>query len=54
LPKNSLNIKQVRKDLNLTQQQFADKINVPIGRVNAWEMRGSTPKVQDYNTIINC
>ena len=52
MPKNSLNIKQVRKDLNLTQQQFADKISVPIGRVNAWEMRGSTPKVQDYNSII--
>jgi len=47
-----LDIKKVRKELSLTQQQFADKINVPIGRVNAWEMRGSTPKVEDYNAII--
>jgi transcriptional regulator with XRE-family HTH domain len=46
-----LDIKKIRRDNNLTQQEFADMIDVPIGRVNSWEMRGNTPKVEDYLKI---
>ncbi|MFA9212954.1 MAG: helix-turn-helix domain-containing protein [Candidatus Methylacidiphilales bacterium] len=50
---DTLNIKAIRKQNKLTQQEFADIINVPLPRVNAWEQRGSNPKIKDYKAIEN-
>jgi putative transcriptional regulator len=33
----SSNIRVIRKDLNLTQEQFAEKIGVAFCTVNRWE-----------------
>lgn len=51
LTSEDINIKKLRKDLDLTQEEFADKVGIPRGRVNAWELRGSKPKTDDYNKI---
>jgi transcriptional regulator with XRE-family HTH domain len=51
MEENKLDIKEFRKSKNLTQQAFADMIDVPIGRVNAWEQRGTKPKIDDWSKI---
>lgn len=47
----ALNIKELRIEFNLTQQELSDATGIPKGRINAWEQRNSKPKVDDYNTL---
>lgn len=47
----SLNIKELRKRHNLSQQELADRTGIPKGRINNWEQNKGTPKTEDYNTL---
>ena len=37
-------VKKLRKDIGLTQEQFAAKIGVTVSTVNRWEMGRSKPQ----------
>ncbi len=45
---NGENIKQIRKSLNLTQKQFAEKLGVSRSQVERWEVFNSEP---DFKTM---
>lgn len=34
---------EIRKDLNLTQEEFAYKFHIPLGTVRNWDARGCMP-----------
>ena len=38
-----MNIREIRKTTGLTQKEFADLFNIPIGTVRRWEYGESTP-----------
>lgn len=44
-------IKKLREEKGLSQQEIADKTGIPRGRINAWEQRGSMPKVKDLKIL---
>ncbi len=44
-------IKKIRKDNNLTQKEFADKLNVTFQAVSKWENGKSTPDVDTLKRI---
>ena len=50
---NQLDIKALRKEKNLSQQELADILGVPRGRLNAWEQRGTIPKANDYQKLVD-
>jgi len=37
------NISELRKELNLTQKEMADKFDIPLRTIQKWERNGSTP-----------
>ena len=43
------NIKNNRKEMNLTQEQLAEAMDVTVGAVSKWESGTSTP---DLNTLV--
>lgn len=43
--------KKIREELHLSQQELANLTGIPKGRINAWEQRGTTPKVEDYKKL---
>jgi transcriptional regulator with XRE-family HTH domain len=46
-----INIKEIRLQKGLSQQQMADLIDVPKDRLAKWEQRNVVPKVEDYEKI---
>lgn len=48
-----IDIKKMREELKLTQQELSVKTGIPKGRINAWEQRGSQPKTDDFITLKN-
>jgi transcriptional regulator with XRE-family HTH domain len=46
-----INIKELRVQKGLSQQQMADLIGVPKDRLAKWEQRNIVPKVEDYEKI---
>lgn len=46
-----LDIKKIREDKGLSQQGMADLTGIPRGRINAWEQRGTIPKVTDLEIL---
>lgn len=48
-----MNIKELRLLLGLSQQDLSDKTAIPRGRINAWEQRGTTPKLEDYRILVD-
>ena len=48
---NEIDTKKIREEYNLSQQELADKTGIPKGRINAWERRGTIPKMEDYLKI---
>ena len=49
-------IRIIRKDLNLTQEQFAEKIGVAFCTVNRWEKGRSRPSklaLREISKLIN-
>jgi DNA-binding transcriptional regulator YiaG len=52
----STNVRMIRKDLKLTQTQFADKIGVAFCTVNRWEKGRSRPSklaLKEISKLIN-
>ena len=49
---NSETIRQLRKDMNLTQTAFADKLGCRQQTVSEWEMQDHEPS-RAYKTILN-
>jgi transcriptional regulator with XRE-family HTH domain len=47
----NVNIKKLREELGFSQQELADKTGIPKGRINAWEQRGTKPKLDDFNKL---
>jgi len=45
------NLKSLRKQHNLSQQQLADHLNVHIGSITKWEKNGVRPRTQKINEI---
>lgn len=45
-----MNIKELREKFGFSQQELADRIGVPKGRVNGWE-RGNNPKAEDTKAL---
>lgn len=43
-----IDIKKLREEKGLSQQELADLTAIPKGRINAWEQRGAQPKTEDY------
>jgi phage repressor protein C with HTH and peptisase S24 domain len=48
-----INVKELRIKKGLTQEKFAEITGIPRGRINAWENRGTIPKLDDYNKIVS-
>ncbi|MDR6564629.1 MULTISPECIES: helix-turn-helix domain-containing protein [unclassified Arcicella] len=46
-----MNIKELRIQFGLSQQELAEKVGIPRGRINGWEQRGSKPKVDDHKKL---
>lgn len=46
-----MDVKKLREEKGLSQQQLADLTGIPRGRINAWEQRGTTPKVADMEIL---
>lgn len=46
-----MDVKKLREDMGLSQQELADLTGIPKGRINAWEQRGTTPKVDDFKKL---
>lgn len=49
---------EIRKDLNLTQEEFAYRFNIPLGTVRNWDARGCMPIyiyniLSEYKSILN-
>lgn len=49
---------EIRKDLNLTQAEFAYRFNIPLGTVRNWDARGCMPIyiyniLSEYKSILN-
>lgn len=38
-----MNTKEIRRDLGMTQQQFAERYNIPLGTVRNWDARNCMP-----------
>lgn len=34
---------EIRKDLNLTQEEFSSKFNIPLGTIRNWDARDCMP-----------
>ena len=45
------NLKQVRKEQSLSQQELAIKLNVAQSTVSMWEAGRRTPKLQELNHV---
>ncbi|HRO18517.1 MAG TPA: LexA family transcriptional regulator [Ferruginibacter sp.] len=48
---SGIDVKKIRLELGLSQQELADRLDIPKGRINAWEQRGTTPKLEDYKKL---
>lgn len=48
-----LDVKKLREEFKLSQQELAEKTGIPKGRINAWEQRGTQPKLADYNVLVS-
>ena len=44
-------IKELRKELKLTQQEFADTINIQRGAVASWEVKRTVPNTPSLSLI---
>ncbi len=47
-----INVKELRLKKGITQEELAELTGIPRGRINGWEQRGTTPKLEDYRKII--
>lgn len=47
-----IDIKKMREEVNLSQGELSQLTGIPQGRIAKWETRGSTPKVDDYNKVL--
>ncbi len=48
-----INLKALREQKELSQQELADAIGVPKSRLAKWEERGKIPKKEDYDLVHN-
>lgn len=46
-----MNVKKLRMERGLSQKGLADATNIPKGRINGWEQKGTQPKTKDYATL---
>jgi transcriptional regulator with XRE-family HTH domain len=46
-----MNIRELREELNLSQQELADKTGIPKDRIAKWEQGKGNPKTQDFKTL---
>ena len=46
-----MNIKEIRKQLNMTQQEFADLLGVCRQSIGKWELGQSLPSKMAFKTI---
>lgn len=46
-----MDVKKLREETGLSQQELANETGIPKGRINAWEQRGNSPKVEDFNIL---
>lgn len=46
-----MNIKEIRKKLNLTQREFADKLEFSINSVRNWEQGYFKPSLESQEKI---
>lgn len=54
-PKNTVEmLREARKQANLTQKQFADKYQIPIRTLQAWENEERTPPEYVLNMLMRC
>lgn len=47
----SLNIKEIRQKLNLTQGELSAKTGIPRDRIAKWEQGKGSPKAEDFTLI---
>ncbi|MGB3112675.1 MAG: helix-turn-helix transcriptional regulator, partial [Candidatus Omnitrophota bacterium] len=45
------NLRKIRKEKNLSQQELADKLRVSQSTVGMWESDKRTPKLEEINRI---
>lgn len=38
-----MNTKEIRKDMGMTQKQFAEEFSIPLGTVQNWDARDCMP-----------
>lgn len=50
---DTLNIKELRDNMNLTQDDLAAKTGIPRDRIAKWEQGKGKPKAEDYNILVN-
>lgn len=48
---DNIDIKGLREEFKLSQQELSEKTGIPKGRINAWEQRGNQPKLTDFNIL---
>ncbi|QES88819.1 helix-turn-helix domain-containing protein [Rhizosphaericola mali] len=48
-----MNIKELRKERNLSQQDLADATGISKAKIEKWEVGKGAPKVEDYITLQN-
>lgn len=46
-----MNVRELREKYGLSQQELSDATGIPKGRINGWEQRGSSPKVEDFQKL---
>lgn len=46
-----MDVRKLREEKGLSQQQLSELTGIPRGRINAWEQRGTMPKVADLETL---
>lgn len=57
--RKKMEIREIRKKLGMTQEQFAHALGVTFGSVNRWESSKSKPspmarqKIEEFNKRIN-
>lgn len=54
-PKNTVEmLREARKEAKLTQAQLADKYQIPLRTLQAWENKERTPPEYVLNTLLRC
>lgn len=46
--KEKITTHQLRKQLGMTSQEFADRFRIPVGTVRNWDTRGTMPAYIEF------